>query len=304
MSLVADRSQALTGAHGAVIELAEGDAMVYRASSGIAAPQLGLRLQRQSSLSGLCVEQGQALRCDDSESDPRVDREACRRVGLRSMIVAPLKHQDTVVGALKVVSRDARAFTDVDQRILGLMCDLVAASMFHAARYETSELYHRATHDPLTGLANRALFFDRLRSQLELAQRNASPLAILNVDMDGLKPINDRFGHRAGDAAIKELASRIKDTFRESDTVARVGGDEFAVILPQRDRDGAEQHTQRLAQNIETPFRFGEQPLALGASIGAAAFPDDGTEPDVLLEHADHAMYAAKRQRKGGAPPR
>ena len=102
MTFVAERAQRITGAHGAVVELAEGEEMVYRAASGILQNHIGLRLQRSGSLTGLCVEKGFALRCEDSESDPRVDREACRRIGLRSMIVVPLRHDDAVAGVLKV----------------------------------------------------------------------------------------------------------------------------------------------------------------------------------------------------------
>lgn len=109
--------------------------MVYRAACGSAESQLGPRLKRAGSLSGLCVETGNALRCDNAETDTRVDREACRRVGLLSMLVAPLTHHDTVVGALKVISRHVNAFGDDDLEILELMSELIAAAMFHAAQY-------------------------------------------------------------------------------------------------------------------------------------------------------------------------
>lgn len=302
MAAVARRAQQLAGAAGSVIELAENDEMVYRGAAGIAAPQLGLRLKRVGSLSGLCVEQGKPLRCDDSETDPRVDRQACRAVGLRSMVVVPLKHLDTTVGVLKVISGDAAAFDEMDLETLGLMSDLVAAAMYHAARHATDELFHRATHDALTGLANRALFFDRLRQGLVQAERDALPLGILNLDMDGLKPINDRLGHRAGDAAIREVAARIKDASRQADTVARLGGDEFGVIMPGvADRDAAARHGQRLAEHIGKPFEFERQPLQLSASVGFAIFPDDGREPDVLIERADQSMYQVKRTRQSRA---
>lgn len=132
ISLVARRAQSLTGATGAAVELVEGDQMVYRAATGTAAPQLGLSLDRTGSLSGLCVAQGIALCCDDAELDPRVDRDACRRVGLRSMIVVPLLHGGIAVGALKVLSPVPAAFTDSHAELLALMADLIAAAMHHA----------------------------------------------------------------------------------------------------------------------------------------------------------------------------
>lgn len=299
MVLVAQQAQSITAAGGAVVELAEADDMVYRAVSGSAQGQLGLRLNRSTSLSGLCVATARALRCDDSESDSRVDREACRKVGLRSMIVVPLIHLDQAVGVLKVLSPTASAFNEGDIKVLTLMSELIAAAMFHAAKYGTDELFKRATLDGLTGLANRALFYDRLRHAIAQARRKSQRMGVLMLDMDGLKAINDRQGHRAGDAAIKELASRISCHARESDTAARLGGDEFGLVLSSvEDRQGAIQAGRRISEGAEKPFTFEGVPLRLGASFGAAIYPDDADQPDALVEIADQAMYVTKRERK------
>jgi diguanylate cyclase (GGDEF)-like protein len=299
MALVAERAQKLTLADGAVVELAEGDEMVYRAACGSAEPQLGLRLKREGSLSGLCVDTGKTLRCDNAETDVRVDRDACRRVGLLSMLVVPLTHHETVVGVLKVISRQVNTFGDSDIEILELMSELIAAAMFHATQYEANELFQRATQDALTGIANRALFFDRLRQSLAQAKRTSKCLGILFLDMDNLKQINDEHGHRAGDAALKELVRRIMGVLRQSDTVARLGGDEFGIILTHIDHpSGAMLAAKRLAERIESPFLFERHELSLAASIGRSLFPDDGEQMDVLLEKADQSMYAEKRLRK------
>jgi diguanylate cyclase (GGDEF)-like protein len=296
MEFVAERVQKLTHAESSVVEIAEDDEMVYRAATGMAKAQLGLRLMRKGSLSGLCVDKGQVLKCIDSETDPRVDREACRRVGLRSMVVAPLGHGETIVGALKIMSSKLNAFADKDIRILELMSELIAASMYFAARFEKDELYHRATHDALTGIANRALFYDRLRQRLTMANRQASCVGIVNLDMDGLKPINDSFGHRAGDAAIQETAARISRVSRQSDTVARLGGDEFGVILSDvADRDAAARHADLIVEEIRQPFYFEDKAIALKASAGLVIFPDDGVDIEALIEKADSAMYQVKR---------
>jgi diguanylate cyclase (GGDEF)-like protein len=299
MAFVAEHAQRLTRASGAVVELSEGEEMVYRSASGICAEQLGLRLKRFGSLSGLCIETGDILSADDTESDPRVDREACRRVGLRSMVVVPLKHGDAAVGVLKVASGETSSFTGRDARVLELMADLIASSMFHAAKYGESELYRKATHDALTGLPNRALFYDRLRQAMALSERSKDLLGVLVIDMDGLKPINDRFGHRAGDAAIAEVARRFKKASRKSDTTARVGGDEFAAILPNvGSREGLIAQTGRLLDSLIRPFRFEGNDLKLGASIGGSLYPEDASEIGALYEAADKQMYETKRRRK------
>ena len=299
MHLVTERTLSLVGADGAAIELAEGDDMVYRAASGAASGQIGLRLKRDSSLSGLCVRAGETLRCDDSETDPRVDREACRRVGLRSMIVMPLLHNETVVGVLKAMSMQQAKFGEAEEALLQILSDAVGAAMFHAAKYDQDELLHRATHDGLTGLANRSLFMDRLRVTTAQMMRAKGAAAVLMIDMDGMKQVNDTHGHRAGDAVIAEFANRLKTVARLSDTAARLGGDEFALILTPVDLpEGVSAVIGRLTREIEPPFLFEGRMYQLRASIGAAAFPHDGTEVENLIELADQRMYAEKSLRK------
>jgi PAS domain S-box-containing protein len=159
MNTLVERTRELTGADGAVIELAEGEWMVYRAGSGTAAPHVGVRLPIASSLTGQCVREERLLRCDDSETDPRVDRDACRRVGVRSMIVVPLRHAGRVVGVLKVSSRRAAAFGREVADMLALMSGLLAAAMSQVAEFE----------------AKQALLVERTASLVEL--RRAKEIA-------------------------------------------------------------------------------------------------------------------------------
>lgn len=304
MDLVARRVLKLTESSGAIIELAEGDEMVYRAASGSAEGLLGLRLKREASLSGLCVKSMRILKCDDSETDARVDREACRKVGLRSMVVAPLSHLDTVVGVLKIVAPQPDYFTEEHVRILQMMSQAIAASMYHSAKYEITELYHRATHDTLTGLANRALFYDRLRQCLALAARKSTGVGVLMIDMDGLKAINDIHGHGAGDAALCEFARRANRSVRETDTVARLGGDEFGVVLPYiQHRADMDATIRRMNDNLGPLFNFRDCPLRLEASLGCAMFPEDAKEMDNLIEIADRLMYDNKQAKKKNRNP-
>ena len=303
MDLVARNSQKLTEADGASVELIEGDELVYSAVSGIAAPHLGLRLAKAGSLSGTCLIERTALYSPDIETDDRVNKDACRRLGLTSMIVHPLYCQDKPVGVLKVLSAKAYHFDDTALQVLSHMSALVAAAMFHAMSNGESELLRQATHDPLTGIPNRAHVYDKLRRQMNAATQSMTSFAVVSMDMDGLKHINDTYGHRAGDAALCEVTVRATRSLRSTDTVARLGGDEFGLILTHvPDRHMVHELLQRLQATIERPFRFDGKDLSLRASLGFALYREDGVDLDVLMEHADQAMYESKRVRKGSAP--
>lgn len=303
MGLVVDKVLPLIGADGAAVELADGEDMVYRAASGMAEGQIGLRVKLEYSLSGLCVRTGETLRCADSDTDERVDREACRAVGLRSMIVMPLLHRGEAVGALKAMSRVPNRFHDEDVQLLQLLSEVVAAAMFFSTKYDTDDLFHRATHDSMTDLANRSLFMDRLRNTVLQSGRDQNPVGVLMIDMDGLKSINDNHGHLAGDAVLIEFANRIRSAARQSDTVARLGGDEFAIILdPVEPKSGVLTAMDRLTEQLIAPFTFEDRSYALQASIGAAEFPTDGDDISTLIETADQRMYAQKRRHHAEIP--
>jgi diguanylate cyclase (GGDEF)-like protein len=301
MDLVVERTPELINADGAAIEIAEGDDMVYRATSGLTKAHLGMRLKRDDSLSGWCVETGATQYCDDSELDPRVDRDACRRIGLRSMIVMPLLHRGQAIGVLKAVAKQPKHFAKGDIVVLSLLSEVIAAAMHFATALDSDVLFHRATHDGLTDLANRSLFLDRLQHTIGRSHRKRSSAGILMIDLDGLKQVNDSFGHRAGDAMLKEVAMRIRTAARSSDTVARIGGDEFAVILnPVDGPDDIEAAVQRMDSQIQAPFLFERRTFPMRASIGSACCPHDGSDLDQLLDVADQRMYAAKREHHGG----
>lgn len=299
IAFVARETQLLTGAEGAAVELVEDDEMVYRAVSGSALQFQGMRIGRATSMSGKCVEVGRILYCEDSETDDSVDRDACRKVGLRSMLVAPLFHEGETVGVLKVLSATPSAFGPAAGRILSYMTELIAAAMFNAARYSQQELFIRATRDALTGLCNRALFQDRLRQAVDQNRRLGQRFAVIAVDVDGLKVLNDQSGHAIGDAALRTQASRLAVAVRQSDTVARVGGDEFALVIsPVVDRAAADGVVRKLRQSLCEPFIHGGSTYPVGASVGIALFPDDSDSASALLELADKEMYEEKRARK------
>jgi diguanylate cyclase (GGDEF)-like protein len=300
MELVTQRSQHITNADGASIELIEKEELVYSAASGIATKFLGLRLNIENSLSGECIKKREPLISNDIESDDRVNKAACRQIGLNSMIVVPLIFKDDVVGIMKVLSKKAGHFNDEDIKTLELMSGLIAAAMFNAMQNGESELFHKATHDSLTGISNRSLFYDRLRQMLSKASKENNNFGIISLDMDGLKEINDTYGHRAGDAAIKELALRISRTLNETDTVSRLGGDEFAIIASNvSNRRDIILMIQNIENEIIKMFEFEGNSIKLRASVGYALFSEDGIELEVLIEKADQSMYQVKRERKG-----
>jgi diguanylate cyclase len=162
-----------------------------------------------------------------------------------------------------------------------------------------SVLRYEALHDPLTGVANRYLFTDRLDLTLALARRTRQKAAVLVLDLDGFKDVNDEHGHETGDGLLRVTAERISATMRESDTVARLGGDEFGVVMLGTDRDGAEQAATRLRVQLGRSVTLRGIEVATGVSVGAAIFPDDAADPMDLLRVADDAMYADKREHDG-----
>lgn len=164
-----------------------------------------------------------------------------------------------------------------------------------------AELRRLAYHDPLTGLANRALFFDRLQQALRQSEREGRRGALLLLDLDGFKQVNDAFGHDAGDALLRGVARRLLRVTRRSDTVARLAGDEFAVLLyPIRDAATVERVGERIRAAFAVPIRHRGRTLLARTSIGAVIFPDSGLTVDMLAKHADLALYRAKAHGRGG----
>jgi diguanylate cyclase (GGDEF)-like protein len=152
-----------------------------------------------------------------------------------------------------------------------------------------------ATHDPLTGLANRRLFYDRLQQAIRHAHRYGGKVGILYVDLDRFKDVNDQHGHHVGDAVLIEVAQRLLDCVRESDSVARLGGDEFVVLLEGiQDRQDCVTAALKIEQSLAHATRFDDLHLDIDASIGQAIYPDDGSDEDTLMRAADAAMYRVK----------
>ena len=156
-----------------------------------------------------------------------------------------------------------------------------------------------AYHDELTGLANRKLFYEKLNIELERTFRNGDKNAILFIDLDNLKQVNDSYGHEAGDLLLKEVANRIKSNIREIDIAARMGGDEFTILVVDiKSRDAAQAVMQKIYGILDKPFFINGVPIKIQASIGFSIFPDDGSDMNQLISKADNEMYAVKLKKR------
>ena len=171
----------------------------------------------------------------------------------------------------------------------------VQEDITHRKEYE-QKLFHQANHDSLTGLPNRMLAMDRLQQSIAQACRDKTKGALLYIDLDGFKMINDNFGHEIGDQVLVLVSQRLKNSLRETDTVARIGGDEYLVILQglgNKQQCGA--LAGKIVRDFHEPFDIAGREFYSTVSIGIAFFPDDGTDPNALLKNADSAMYISKK---------
>lgn len=208
----------------------------------------------------------------------------------------PLKGKKGVIGALVVKSPHTEsAYTQKDMELLQFVSTQVAVAI--ERKQMEIRLQHSAQHDPLTDLPNRELFHDRLQTALRMAERNKTRLSLLYLDLDEFKQINDAYGHPAGDLLLQETARRLGRCVRKSDTVGRIGGDEFMLLL---NNTPLPEHALLVAEKIRIalaqPFDLSGHPVRITPSIGIAIYPEHGTDYKQLILQADAAMYAAKKE--------
>jgi len=430
--IVADRSQAIIGADGAMVNLVEGDILHTRAASGTAEMVRGARRPLAGSIARYAIETGRPLLIEDTRSDHRINQEMRSKIGDTSLICVPLFSGTSVIGTLNVMScSETERLDENDRQTLELLSVVLSAGVSRVAESEArraqadaigrfrtlfegaslgilrldaegvavevnpaleemlgagaqelvgsrfsahlipehrqtvdellaetvagrresfalearcttktggslwahvravaerregdtplrvvamieniterkraeQELIrqaqlneHQALHDPLTGLPNRLLFGERIGQAIRHAERNKSKLAVVLMDLDRFKEVNDSLGHSAGDHLLTKVGERMRDAVRASDTVARLGGDEFGLLLPELDDgDGAVPVISRIRAALERPVYVHSLPLAVEASIGIAIYPDHGTDAQSLIQKADVAMYDSKR---------
>jgi diguanylate cyclase (GGDEF)-like protein len=179
--------------------------------------------------------------------------------------------------------------------IFSLIAIFIGSYFLFTTYRRDAENQYRAHHDALTELPNRMLFSDRLQQALAVSKRNNTKLALLFLDLDNLKTINDTYGHNAGDFLLKELAYRMKASIRDIDTVGRIGGDEFIVLLPGVDSElSATKIAEKILKTISAPLYFDGNNISGGVSIGIVIYPDHGQNETDLINNADATMYEAK----------
>ncbi|HET6725332.1 MAG TPA: diguanylate cyclase [Gammaproteobacteria bacterium] len=234
------------------------------------------------------IESGEALLADIEAGEYDVREDA-------DWLGVPLRSRRTVMGALVVQTclHDAR-YSEDDKALLQFVSTQVADAILH--KQAESRLRHMALYDALTDLPNRNLFHDRLDTALKRARRDREQLALLYLDVNEFKHVNDEYGHEAGDALLREVAQRLSGCIRASDTVGRMGGDEFTIVLNNvQGVECVDGVCAKLQAALDAPFELNGQPMTISASIGFAVYPEHGDTKEQLLRHADASMYAAKR---------
>jgi len=314
---IADKSAAIA----VIVDITER----RRAEEALARESLRNRMLLRNASDGICIldENGNTL----DVSDALCAKLGYSREALLGMNVAqwdPRWSTDegkAELGRLQASTRQTTMFESTHRRKDGSVFDVEIHSigfefetepmLFMSARDITErkraleDIQHQAHYDALTGIPNRGLFYDRLAQGIHLAKRERQELALLYLDLDNFKSVNDSFGHEAGDQVLTMAAARIRRLLRESDTVARIGGDEFAVILPLiASRKDAAEVAAKIVDALSMAFELSAsnanaRRVSIGCSVGIAVFPADAESPDRLVVAADAAMYAAKREGSG-----
>ena len=272
----------------------EGKKLVFQAGIGCSehVPE-GFSIQVGQGIIGWVAEKGEPVLVPDVHVDRRyVSIEGTE--GVESEIVVPLSGADRVLGVLVVESVEKNAFTDEEVAMVATVASRFAIAAENAILHERVE--RLAITDPLTGTYNRRHLEQGLKYELQRAKRYGRPVSVLVVDIDDLKVFNDTYGHPAGDNVIRTVARAVLISCRETDIVGRYGGDEFAVILPEADAQGAAMVADRILaafkkEHFQTPDGT---KVPINVSIGAASYPSDSDEVDRLFSLADAAMYRSK----------
>lgn len=286
-----------------------------RAAAGPARTYLdGLDIHWREGVVANAMRSGETQVIDDISQDPAVsiDRSRPRSFDLHSVIMLPLPVEKDSPGCLAIYSNRLHCFSDESRELLerlagNLTFGLKALRVYRESRRQATEIESLAYSDALTGLPNRQYFLDRLDERLALSRASGTPGAVLFIDLNLFKMVNDALGHHVGDEVLRRVGNRLRWLVRGSDLVARHGGDEFVIALfgggggvrretsPEAFEKVVRDTARRILAHLREPIVLGEHEHRLGASIGISLFPEHGLEAELLLERADVAMYEAKK---------
>ena len=295
LSVVLETATATLGASAGVVLYRRGDQLELMAEQGLheagmVAPAV---VPPGQGVLGRVVSRGTAVRGRIGTGDLLMPAEGEPPAG--DVLAVPLVSMGSTVGVIALYDRtDRRAFDTTDEESLTTLAGQASIAIDNVHFH--NEAQRLSTTDPLTGLWNFRYLSMSLAREIERSTRFDRPLAVLMLDLDHFKQVNDVHGHQRGDTVLRELASRVQEQIREVDTFARYGGEEFVVVLPETTVEGAAQLADRICQAVRRePFRHdGEEPLDVTLSVGGAAFPEHGSSPATLMRAADRALYVAK----------
>lgn len=282
--------------YGYVTRFRDSAVIIQSAAGEGAGVRAGMLFPKRNALSRLIEGERQSIFIPDLDEPPWNTDPARYSAPWRSYYAAKLVVNDADYGALVFAGREPHhdGLAQLDRDLLEMMALFVSAAIersMHAERIEQLAFY-----DALTGLPNRSLFADRIDQTLTAAKRYNRGFSVMYLDLDAFKEINDRYGHPAGDLLLRSVAERLMAICRESDTIARFGGDEFVILQPVvNGMPDAADLAGKIVEGMQAPFTINGNECIAHTSIGIALFPKDGTTAEDLMEHADRALYRAKR---------
>ncbi len=261
------------------------------------------RMKAGEGITGRVVELGEPMLVENVEMDPRTNRKNRHHYRTRSFLSVPIKVEDRIIGVINLADKqDGSSFTDEDLKLMQSIATQAAVVMErNLLQNQIEELKKLSTTDPLTGLLNRRHVLERLKAELARSDRRNHELSILMLDLDGFKHCNDTLGHLFGDKILILIAEILLRAVRSMDMVARYGGDEFLILLPETSREVAAQIAERIRATVEEitlSRETSDTPLRLSASIGLVGYPRHGETLEALLSNADKALYCAKNNGK------
>ncbi len=284
----------------------ETDNLLIEAKKGVIQGLSGkLRIQRGEGIAGKVAERGEPILVENLEDDPRIKQKNRQHYKTRSFVSVPLKIEDRIIGVLNLSDKaTGEVFDEEDLKLIQSFATHAAIVLERNVFYnKTEELKKLTITDHLTGLLNRRYLYERLKDELARSERYGHYLSLLMLDLDGFKYCNDTYGHLFGDKILKVIAETLLNTVRSMDIVARYGGDEFMIILPETKESLARDIAERLRNSVAGKVVLPEDAASTGShtittSIGVVCYPEHGETLESLLERVDVALYRAKNKGK------